>query len=291
MYAVLGVTGRVGGATARALLAAGQAVRAVVRHPAQAASWTALGAEAAVADPRDAAALRAALTGVAGAFVVAPGWGRAPDPRAEHRRCLAALSAALRAAAVPQVVGLSAVGAQHAHGVGAIGLLHELERMLHQLPVPTAVIRAAWLMENFREVVGPARQSGQVPSPLSPPGRPIPMVAATDVGQLAARTLRQSWAGSRVLELGGPCAYSPNDVTRLLSYLLGQPLQTCVLTPDEYAATCAARGQSPAAAALLAGAIAAINSGRVAFARFGPEQHTGQTLLEDVLQQIVAAVP
>ena len=32
MYAITGVTGKVGGATARALLAAGQSVRAVVRN-------------------------------------------------------------------------------------------------------------------------------------------------------------------------------------------------------------------------------------------------------------------
>jgi uncharacterized protein YbjT (DUF2867 family) len=39
MYAITGITGKVGGAVARTLLAAGQPVRAVVRDAAKARSW------------------------------------------------------------------------------------------------------------------------------------------------------------------------------------------------------------------------------------------------------------
>ena len=289
MYAILGVTGQVGGATARALLAAGQPVRAVVRDPAKATAWAAQGAEIAVADLRDAAALQAAFAGVAGAFVVTPHWFGAADPMAENRRSLAALSTALRAAGVPQVVYLSAVGAQHARGVGIIGQLHELERTVENLPMPTAAIRAAWFMKNFRNLIGPARQSGRVPSLLNSPKRAIAMVSTADVGQLAARTLLETWTGPRVLELSGPCAYSPHDVTTILSYLLNQPLQTVVVPASEYAATFEAWGLTPGAAVLMAETIAGVNSGWIDFALQGAEQHSGQVLLEDALRQFVAA--
>ena len=45
MYAITGVTGKVGGATARALLAAGQSVRAVVRNVDKGQVWRNLGYE------------------------------------------------------------------------------------------------------------------------------------------------------------------------------------------------------------------------------------------------------
>ncbi|MDB5366568.1 MAG: putative NmrA-like family protein, partial [Rhodospirillales bacterium] len=48
MFAVLGITGQVGGAVARALLANGQKVRAVVRDAAKGAPWAAQGCEVAV---------------------------------------------------------------------------------------------------------------------------------------------------------------------------------------------------------------------------------------------------
>jgi len=70
--AVLGATGAQGGPVARALLDAGRPVRVVVRDPARAAALADRGAEVAVADLADPAALRTALTGVAGAFTHLP---------------------------------------------------------------------------------------------------------------------------------------------------------------------------------------------------------------------------
>ena len=72
MYAIMGITGQVGGAAARTLLANGQSVRAIVRDPSKAARWAAVGAEVAVADFRDPAALQSAFAGVDGVFVMNP---------------------------------------------------------------------------------------------------------------------------------------------------------------------------------------------------------------------------
>ena len=50
MFAVTGITGQVGGAVARTLLAKGCGVRAVVRDANKAGSWAKQGCEIAVAD-------------------------------------------------------------------------------------------------------------------------------------------------------------------------------------------------------------------------------------------------
>ena len=64
MYAVTGITGKVGGAVARELLAAGRKVRAVVRDVARADTWASRGCELATAQMEDAATLAAAFEGV-----------------------------------------------------------------------------------------------------------------------------------------------------------------------------------------------------------------------------------
>ena len=73
MYAITGITGKVGGEVARTLSKAGLALRAVVRDAQKGAVWAAdLGCDVAVADMSDAAALTAAVSGTRGGFVLLP---------------------------------------------------------------------------------------------------------------------------------------------------------------------------------------------------------------------------
>ena len=53
MFAVTGITGKVGGAVARSLLNAGLSVRVVVRDLAKGSQWAARGCEVAVGDLDD----------------------------------------------------------------------------------------------------------------------------------------------------------------------------------------------------------------------------------------------
>src|SRR5258708_31633487 len=72
MYLVMGITGKVGGATARHLLKQGKEVRALVRDPEKAAKWADQGVELVEGDWNDSTAIAAALKGVEGAFVMLP---------------------------------------------------------------------------------------------------------------------------------------------------------------------------------------------------------------------------
>ena len=72
MYAITGITGKVGGEVARTLSKAGCALRAVVRDPGKGAVWADLGCDVAVADMSDVAALTAAFAGTRGVFVLLP---------------------------------------------------------------------------------------------------------------------------------------------------------------------------------------------------------------------------
>ena len=72
MYAVTGITGKVGGALARTLLTAGQPVRAIVREARKAQEWVARGCQLAVAAMEDVSALTHAFTGATAVFILPP---------------------------------------------------------------------------------------------------------------------------------------------------------------------------------------------------------------------------
>ncbi|QSQ22215.1 NmrA family NAD(P)-binding protein [Pyxidicoccus parkwayensis] len=224
MFVVTGITGQVGGAVARELLAAKLPVRAVVRDANKGATWRERGCEVALADLNDARALRAAFQGAEGVFVVLPPMFDPSPGFPEVRVMASALRAALAEARPSRVVCLSTIGAQtrQPHLLNQLGIL---EQTLGELAVPLAFLRPAWFMENSAWDVAPARERGVVPSFLQPLDKPVPMVATADIGRVAAGLLQERWSGRRVVELEGPRRVSPDDVAKTFSRLLGRPVR------------------------------------------------------------------
>ena len=72
MFFVAGITGHVGGATARKLLAQGKQVRTLARDPKKASAWADQGVEVLEGDWTDSATLASALKGVDGAYLMMP---------------------------------------------------------------------------------------------------------------------------------------------------------------------------------------------------------------------------
>jgi NAD(P)H dehydrogenase (quinone) len=222
MYAVTGITGKVGGTVAHGLLAAGKKVRAVVRDAAKGKSWADKGCEVAIAEIGDAAALTAAFAGTDGVFLMTPP-NYDPEPGFPDTRANAvAIEAAITAARPGKVVFLSTVGAQ----VAEPNLLNNsklTEEMLRGAPVPVAFLRAAWFMENAAGDIEAAR-SGVVPSFLQPLNHAIPMVATANIGA-AAKLLQENWNGVRIVELEGPRRYAAADIGRAFAAALGREVR------------------------------------------------------------------
>src|ERR1700742_3344511 len=127
MFLVMGITGKVGGATAKHLLAQGKEIRALVRSREKTSGWAKQGVELIDGDWNDAAAIRRALKGVDGAFVMLPAvWTPSPDFK-EAKGVIANYVEALTKAAPPRVVGLSSMGANRTSGLGGITALSLLE--------------------------------------------------------------------------------------------------------------------------------------------------------------------
>src|ERR1700704_3041943 len=112
MYAITGITGKVGGAVARALLSAGQRVRAVVRDGNKGRFWSDLGCQVAIAEMEDAEALTRAFADVTGVFVLPPS-NFDPGPGfPEAKAVISAVRRALLRTRPAKVVFLSTIGAQ-----------------------------------------------------------------------------------------------------------------------------------------------------------------------------------
>jgi NAD(P)H dehydrogenase (quinone) len=223
MHAVTGITGKVGGTVAQALLAAGEKVRAVVRDEAKGKRWADKGCEVAIASIGDAEALAAAFAGTDGVFLMTP-----PnyDPQPGFPETLAnaiAIENAIATARPGKIVFLSTVGAQ----VAELNLLNNAkmtEETLRKSPVPVAFLRAGWFMENASWDVEAAR-SGVVASFLQPLDHVIPMVAAADIGHTAAALLQERWNGVRIVELEGPRRYSAVDIGRAFAAALDREVR------------------------------------------------------------------
>jgi len=202
MFLVMGITGNVGGATARHLLMQGKQVRALVRNREKAAKWADLGVELMDGDWNDAPAISAALKGAEGAFVMLPAiWAPSPDFR-EAKGVIANYVEALSKVKPPRVVALSSMGAHRKSGVGNVTALSLLEQALRTLPSPVAFVRAGGFFENFLYGLH-AAQGGTLPVFYNPTNRKSTMVASVDIGAEVATLLTgPAWSGNRVIELG-----------------------------------------------------------------------------------------
>ena len=284
MYAITGITGQVGGATARALLAAGRPVRAIVRSADKGRVWAERGCEVAVADASDAAALTRAFAGVDGVFFMTPP-NFDPEPGFPNiRQVVAATMAAVEAASPGRLVYLSTVGAQVLEP-NLLSNATATEASLRGLSVPTAFLRAAWFMENAAWDVAAAK-TGTVPSFLQPLAHPIPMVATADVGQAAADLLLDTWTGTRVVELEGPQRYSANDIAAGFADALGRPVRMTPVPRADWEALFRSQGAHYPMPRIRM--LDGFNEGWIDFEGGTAEQRIGATPLDRVLRDLVA---
>ena len=280
MFLVMGITGQVGGATARHLLAQGRTVRALVRNREKATKWADQGVELVDGDWNDAAAVERALERVEGAFVMLPAvWAPSPDFR-EAKSVIANYVEALTRAAPPRVVVLSSMGANRTSGLGMITALALLEYGLRDLMLPIAHVRAGGFFENFLYGLHVA-QGGTLPVYYNPTSRKSTMVATDDNGAEVATLLTgPAWSGHRVVELGS--MVSADEVAAQLGEVLQRDVKAFAIPragwPAAFEQIGIPKGQTGAAEAMFD----AVNAGWMDLGVAGTEHIAGTTSPHDV---------
>ncbi|MFA5958746.1 NmrA family NAD(P)-binding protein [Hyphomicrobium sp.] len=286
MYAITGITGQVGGAMARALLDAGQPVRAVVRDVAKGAEWATRGCEVAIATMEDGAALAEAFKGAEGVFILPP---NEFDPSPGFPEALAVIDAVkegLEAARPGRVVCLSTIGAQ-AHQPNLLTQRTLMEQELGKLAVPMTFLRPAWFMENFAWDVASARDAGIIASFLQPLDRTVPMIATVDIGHLAAKLIQERREGRRIVELEAERRYSPNDVAAAFADVLRRPVRAEAVPRETWGALFKSQGMKDPLPRIQM--LDGFNEGWIAFE--GPPSSIvkGPTTLETVMRALVSS--
>ena len=285
MYAITGITGNVGGELAHTLLAAHRPVRAVVRNASKGREWAARGCELALAEMEDAAALTAAFTGATVVFILPPSEF---DPEPGYPEALAAINsvvAALKAAKPKKVLCLSTIGADAVQD-NLLSQRTMMEAALRELALPLTILRPAWFIDNAAWDVASARETGLIHSFLLPTDKAFPMVAAKDVGRVAAELIQQDWTGVRVVELEGPGRVTPNDIADAFAEIIGKPVRAVPVpreTWDELFRSQGMRNPAPRIRML-----DGFNEGWIEFQERGRKAIKGRTNATAVIAALVA---
>ena len=283
MYAVTGITGKVGAAVARSLLSADQPVRAVVRDRGKGAAWADLGCDVAVADLVDASALAKAFEGTEGVFAMLPPVFDPTPGFLEARKYIASMYTALAEAKPKKVVVLSTIGADapQPNLLNALGLM---EDAFKSLSMPVTFLRAAWFMENAALDIASARE-GTIQSYLQPLDRRVPMIATDDVGRTAAALLQGSWEGQRVVELEGAQRVSPNTLADAFAKALTQPVRAQVVPRDRWESIFRAQGMKNPTPRMQM--IDGFNAGWIDFPNLGANARKGSIGIDQAIATLI----
>jgi len=273
MFFIAGLTGQVGGAAAKRLLAQGHAVRAMVRDPQKAAAWAQQGVDVRQGDFNDTAALAAAMDGVEGAFLMLPPFFTPLPGFPEAKAMSANFREAVRLASPPRLIALSAVGAQQSSALGMITSSHLLETALGDAPCPTAFVRAGSFLENYIPNLQRAAATGWFDSFLQPVDRGFPMIASQDIGNEVARLLTVGWRGRTIVELGS--LVSADDLAHAMGAVLGREVKARAIPRTQWEASLKARGLPDAFIAPYLEMEDSYNAGWIAFGVPGAEQVAG----------------
>jgi uncharacterized protein YbjT (DUF2867 family) len=288
MYTILGATGNIGSVITKQLLEKGETVRVVGRNAARLQQFVHRGAEAFVADIKDAEALTKALTGARGAFLMLPPGMTSPDYRAEQEVESNAISAAARNSGLQYAVNLSSIGAQAPAGTGPILGLHDCERKLNAVERLNVLhLRPAYFMENHLSAIQMIQMMGVFGGALKPDLK-IPMIATRDIGAYAAeRLLKLDFSGKQTQELLGERDLNMTEVAAVISRGIGKPdLRYVQFSYEQVEQTLVQMGLSAKTAAYLIEMFQGFNNGIVTGLEPRSAANTTPTSIETFVKEV-----
>ncbi|MEX5384001.1 SDR family oxidoreductase [Cronobacter muytjensii] len=245
MIAITGATGQLGQRVINTLLktVAAQNIVAVVRNPAKAAALAEQGVQVRAADYSDVAALTCALQGVEKLLLISS--SEVGQRVAQHRNVIEAA----KAAGVQLIAYTSLLHADRS----PLGLANEhvaTENMLADAGIPYVLLRNGWYTENYLASVPPALEHGVFIG--SAGDGKIASASRQDYADAAAKVLTLDNQAERVYELAGDEAWTPGDLTALLSQTTGKNVVYQNLSEADFAAALTGAGLPESFAALLA---------------------------------------
>jgi uncharacterized protein YbjT (DUF2867 family) len=281
IFTVAGITGNTGAAAAKALVAKGHTVRAIVRNPAKAADWLRRGVQIFAGDVNDPALLQKAFTGADGAYMLVPPKATSDQPLAWYEEVATTVRDAAKASGLPRLVFLSSESAHLPGGNGPIKGLHAAERILAGATPTLTFLRASYFQENWQSGLALARAEGILPTFLADTAAKRSMIATRDIGKAAADLLLEANPPA-IVELASRESYSASDAAQAMSAALNKSVALVQPPREQWVPILIGAGLSPAFADLLAEMYDGINGGQVRFEGVGDQRKGPTTLAETV---------
>jgi uncharacterized protein YbjT (DUF2867 family) len=283
MYIILGGTGHIGSALSRLLLEAGHKVTVVTHDRSKVAQIEQTGAQAAVTDIMNTAALHKIFTQGKRLFLLNPPAAPSTDTAETERQSLLSIFKSMEQSGLEKIVAESTYGAQEGENIGDLGILYEMEEALELQQVPYSFMRGAYYFSNWDMALETAQKEGRVYS-FYPSGFSLPMVAPADIAQLAFELLTQDETAKGPHNITGPKDYTPNDVAAAFTNALGKPVEVAEIPEDQWIPQLKKAGYSEKAAQSMA------NMTRLTLKQLGeiPQNPTrGTTKLEAYIADLV----
>ena len=219
-------TGKIGRKVVPELLAPEFSVRVIARDPARLPAEIRGQVEVVRGSTDDPVTLRRALDGVEALFWCVPSQPlQETDARSYYERFARAGCEAIRRAGTPRVVTISAGGKSLARNAGPISGLHAMEDILNESGAAIRHLRCGFFMENFLLQVQSICKHGTFCYPM--PGHiPLPMVAVTDIADVALRWLvRRNWKSIESIAVHGPGDLSYGQAAAVMERILERPVR------------------------------------------------------------------
>ncbi len=228
---VSGVTGKQGGAVARALLKNGYQVRGLTRNPAskRAAGMAELGVSLVKADFEDMASLDKAVEGVYGVFAVTNFWEHGYEAEVQQGKNI--VDAAMRAN-VSHFVFSSVANSDQATGIPHFDSKYEIEQYIQSINIPFTIFRPVSFMENW-EYSKEQILAGKITSAFSLSTR-MQQISVRDIGRFVelAFSKPDKWIG-KTLDIAGD-EYTMKQAVNLFSNITASPVEFVQVPWPEY---------------------------------------------------------
>jgi uncharacterized protein YbjT (DUF2867 family) len=142
------------------------------------------------------------------------------------------LAAAIEKSGIKYAVVLSSIGADRPDKTGPVVGLYNFEKKLGAIPGLNALcLRPVGFMENLLPQVGVIKAFGTMAGAVRG-DLPVPMIAARDIGDVAADALLQlDFQGKSTRELQGPRDVSNTEAAKIIGAAIGKPDLTYTQMP------------------------------------------------------------
>ncbi len=223
MYVITGATGNTGKHIAHNLLDAGKKVTVVGREASKLEEFAKKGATIAVGDLEDTAFLTKTFTGATAVYALIPPKWDVTHWRNYQRSVATAITNALKANHVPNVVVLSSNGAHLPEGAGPVSGLYEFEQQLKGVEgLNILSLRAGYFMENLFGVIGMIKGMGIFGYTLGADVK-TPLVHTQDIANVATKhLLALDFKGFSHVFVPGAEDLNMNQVAETIAQVIGK---------------------------------------------------------------------